>query len=154
MERRGRRQGRYEEIRPVTDLRERWPTRLPAAALDPETPLPPPLVQLLGITKRFPPSILANDRISLDIAEGEIHALLGENGAGKSTLMQILYGVYRKDAGEIRIAGEPCEFATPRDAIRRGIGMIHQEFMLVRAFSVAENVAMGADGAGQRYDLA
>jgi simple sugar transport system ATP-binding protein len=108
----------------------------------------------LGITKRFPPSILANDRISLDIEAGEIHALLGENGAGKSTLMQILYGVYRKDAGEIRVEGQPCEFATPSDAIRRGIGMIHQEFMLVRQFTVAENVAMGTDSASGRFDLA
>ena len=116
--------------------------------------MPPPLVQLSGITKRFPPGIVANDGISLDIAAGEIHALLGENGAGKSTLMQILYGVYRKDAGEIRIEGEPCEFETPGDAIRRGIGMIHQEFMLVRSFTVAENIAMGTDSTGGAYDLA
>jgi general nucleoside transport system ATP-binding protein len=112
-----------------------------------------PLVQLSGIVKRFPPDILANDRISLDVAPGEIHALLGENGAGKSTLMQILYGVYRKDAGEIRIDGKPCDFQTPRDAIRHGIGMIHQEFMLVRSFTVAENVAMGAESAAGRLDL-
>ena len=116
--------------------------------------MPPPLVQLSGITKRFPPGIVANDGISLDIAAGEIHALLGENGAGKSTLMQILYGVYRKDAGEIRIEGEPCEFETPGDAIRRGIGMIHQEFTLVRSFTVAENIAMGTDSTGGAYDLA
>ena len=113
-----------------------------------------PLIQLSGIVKRFPGGILANDSVSLDIAAGEIHALLGENGAGKSTLMQILYGVYRKDAGEIRIKGTLHEFATPGDAIRHGIGMIHQEFMLVRSFTVAENVAMGRGGVGAKVGLA
>jgi simple sugar transport system ATP-binding protein len=104
------------------------------------------------VSKRFPPDVRANDRVSLDIRQGEILALLGENGAGKSTLMQILYGVYRRDGGELRVAGETVDFASPRDAIRHGIGMIHQEFMLVRRFSVAENIAMGtADGA--RFDL-
>jgi general nucleoside transport system ATP-binding protein len=111
------------------------------------------LVELSGVVKRFPPDIIANDHISLDIAQGEIHALLGENGAGKSTLMQILYGMYRKDAGEIRVDGEPCEFATPRDAIHRGIGMIHQEFMLVRSFTIAENVVMGGEHAATPIDL-
>src|SRR3984957_3343555 len=100
-----------------------------------------------NIVKRFP-GVLANNHVNLTIAAGEIHALLGENGAGKSTLMQILYGVYRKDAGEIRIEGEPYEFETPGDAIRRGIGMIHQEFMLVRSFTAAENIAMGTDSTG------
>jgi simple sugar transport system ATP-binding protein len=113
-----------------------------------------PLIQLSGIVKRFPGGILANDSVSLEIAPGEIHALLGENGAGKSTLMQILYGVYHKDAGEIRINGRLHEFATPGDAIRHGIGMIHQEFMLVRSFTVAENVAMGTGGAGGKVGLA
>jgi general nucleoside transport system ATP-binding protein len=112
-----------------------------------------PLVQLAGIVKRFPPDIVANDGISLDIAPGEIHALLGENGAGKSTLMQILYGVYRRDAGEIRVNGEYCTFASPRDAIRCGIGMIHQEFMLVRPFTVAENIAMGGKDAAAAINL-
>jgi simple sugar transport system ATP-binding protein len=117
-------------------------------------PLPPPLVQLSGIVKRFPGGIVANDGVSLDIAAGEIHAVLGENGAGKSTLMQILYGVYRKDAGEIRIDGRLHEFANPSDAIRHRIGMIHQEFMLVRCFTVAENIAMGTGGTGGKVDLA
>jgi general nucleoside transport system ATP-binding protein len=112
-----------------------------------------PLVQLTGIVKRFPPDIVANDGISLDIVPGEIHALLGENGAGKSTLMQILYGVYRKDAGEIRVNGERCTFASSRDAIRWGIGMIHQEFMLVRPFTVAENMAMGGGDATAAINL-
>lgn len=112
----------------------------------------PPLVELSGISKRFPPDVRANDDVSLAIAPGEILALLGENGAGKSTLMQILYGVYRRDAGEIRIDGVPVEFASPGDAIRHGIGMIHQEFMLVRSFTVAENVAMGTANE-QKVDL-
>jgi simple sugar transport system ATP-binding protein len=115
----------------------------------------PAAVELIDIGKRFPPDIVANDRVSLRVEQGEIHALLGENGAGKSTLMQILYGVYRRDLGEIRVAGERVEFASPADAIRHGIGMIHQEFMLVRPFTVAENVAMGTavHGASDRFDL-
>jgi ABC-type uncharacterized transport system ATPase subunit len=112
-----------------------------------------PVVKLSGIVKRFPPGILANDGVSLEVVPGEIHALLGENGAGKSTLMQILYGVYRKDAGEIWMDSEPCEFESPSDAIRHGIGMIHQEFMLVRSFTVAENVAMGGKAPGAKLDL-
>jgi simple sugar transport system ATP-binding protein len=116
--------------------------------------LAPPLIQLSGIVKRFPGGILANDGVSLEVAAGEIHALLGENGAGKSTLMQILYGVYQKDAGEIRIGGQLHGFTSPSDAIRCGIGMIHQDFMLVRSFSVAENVAMGTASAGGRINLA
>ncbi len=114
----------------------------------------PCFVEMREIDKRFPPDVRANRRVSLDIRAGEIHALLGENGAGKSTLMQILYGVYRPDGGEIRIDGTPVQFASPRDAIGHGIGMIHQEFMLVRPFSVAENVAMGQPVAGERFDLA
>ena len=113
-----------------------------------------PLVEMRGISKRFPPDVRANEDVSLAVAPGEILAILGENGAGKSTLMQILYGVYRRDAGEIRIDGVPVEFSNPGDAIRHGIGMIHQEFMLVRSFTVAENVAMGtAPLHGRRYDL-
>jgi len=113
-----------------------------------------PLVELSGICKRFPPDVRANEDVSLAIAAGEILAVLGENGAGKSTLMQILYGVYRRDAGEIRMDGAPVEFANPGDAIRHGIGMIHQDFMLVRSFTVAENVAMGTAALhGQTYDL-
>lgn len=110
-------------------------------------------VEMRGIRKRFPPDVRANRDIDLDLKAGEIHALLGENGAGKSTLMQILYGVYRPDAGEIRIDGAPVQFASPRDAIGHGIGMIHQEFMLVRRFTVAENVAMGQAVAGERFGI-
>jgi general nucleoside transport system ATP-binding protein len=102
-----------------------------------------PVVELRGITKRFSPTLLANDGIDFDVRAGEIHALLGENGAGKSTLMQILYGLYRRDAGDILIAGAPVEMDGPQSAIARGVGMIHQEFMLVESFSVTENLIMG-----------
>ncbi len=113
-----------------------------------------PIVQLLGITKRFSPEVLANDHVSLDIQEGEIHALLGENGAGKSTLMQILYGIFHRDSGDILIDGKPVAMASPAEAIGHGIGMIHQEFMLVQPFSVTENVLMGVSSAGNEsaYD--
>ncbi|MBI3913269.1 MAG: ABC transporter ATP-binding protein [Chloroflexi bacterium] len=99
-------------------------------------------VELKGITKRFP-GVLANDRINFDARAGEIHALLGENGAGKSTLMKILYGLYQADAGEILLNDTPVKIKSPTDALRRGIGMIHQHFQLVAAFTVAENVALG-----------
>lgn len=99
---------------------------------------------LRRIVKRFP-GVLANDHVDFDVRAGEIHALLGENGAGKSTLMQILYGQYGRDSGDILIDGKICHLENTRDAIRLGIGMIHQEFMLVRRFSVVENLVMGMD---------
>jgi simple sugar transport system ATP-binding protein len=99
-------------------------------------------VELRGIVKRFP-GVLANDRVNFDVRTGEIHALLGENGAGKSTLMKVLYGLYQADEGEILINGQITKIKSPTDALRRGIGMIHQHFQLVPAFSVAENVALG-----------
>lgn len=99
-------------------------------------------VELRNITKRFP-GVLANDRVNLDVHAGEIHALLGENGAGKSTAMKILYGMYRPTEGEILINGKPVEFRSPADALRQGIGMIHQHFQLVPGFTVVENVALG-----------
>ena len=104
----------------------------------------PPIqqVELRGITKRFP-GVLANDAIDFDVKAGEIHALLGENGAGKSTLMRILYGLYHADAGEILINAKSVSLNSPADAMHRGIGMIHQHFQLVPAFTVAENVALG-----------
>ena len=89
-----------------------------------------PLVVLRDITKRFP-GVVANDHVDLSLREGEIHALVGENGAGKSTLMRVLYGLYAPDGGEILVRGEPVRIASPRDAIARGIGMVHQHFMLV-----------------------
>jgi len=99
-------------------------------------------VEMRGITKRFP-GVLANDNVSFDVNAGEVHSLLGENGAGKSTLMRMLYGLYRPDEGEILIDGTPQVFRSPADAIRAGIGMIHQHFMLVPQLTVAENVALG-----------
>jgi general nucleoside transport system ATP-binding protein len=100
------------------------------------------LVEMRRIVKRFP-RVLANDSVDFDVAVGEIHAVLGENGAGKSTLMQILYGFYQRDSGDIFLDGAAVEFARARDAISRGIGMIHQDFMLVRPFTVVENVVLG-----------
>jgi ABC-type uncharacterized transport system ATPase subunit len=100
------------------------------------------LLELRGITKRFG-SFVANDAISLTVQPGEIHALLGENGAGKSTLMNVLYGLYQPDGGEILVDGQPVAFKGPGDAIAAGIGMVHQHFMLIPVFTVAENVALG-----------
>ncbi|ACQ81191.1 ABC transporter related [Beutenbergia cavernae DSM 12333] len=99
-------------------------------------------LELRGITKRFG-DLVANDGIDLVVEPGEIHALLGENGAGKSTLMNVLYGLYEPDAGEIVVDGEPARFTGPGDAIAAGIGMVHQHFMLVPVFTVAENVVLG-----------
>jgi simple sugar transport system ATP-binding protein len=95
-----------------------------------------------SITKRFP-GVLANDNVSFIAAAGEVHALLGENGAGKSTLMNILSGLYRPDEGSIAIMGKLCVFHSPRDAIKAGVGMVHQHFMLVPSQTVAENVFLG-----------
>ncbi len=101
-------------------------------------------LELRGITKRFGP-LVANDGISLSVAPGQVHALLGENGAGKSTLMNVLYGLMQPDAGEILIDGTPVSFHSPKDAIAAGIGMVHQHFMLVPVFTVAENVTLGIE---------
>ncbi|WP_419906237.1 ABC transporter ATP-binding protein [Hoeflea sp.] len=100
-------------------------------------------VTMEGITKRFGPEVLANDSVDFDVRKGEVHAILGENGAGKSTLMNILYGVYEPTEGCMNLDGVPVEFKNPSDAINAGIGMIHQEFMLVEPFTVAENLVMG-----------
>jgi len=102
------------------------------------------LLELAGITKQFP-GVVANDHVSFDLRAGEIHALVGENGAGKTTLMKILYGLYRPDGGTITCRGERATFHGPRDAIRRGIGMVHQHFMLFAPFSVLENIIMGEE---------
>ncbi len=101
-----------------------------------------PALEMRHITKRFP-GVVANDGIDLSIRPGEIHALLGENGAGKSTLMNILYGLHTPDEGEILMDGKPVQITGPADAIARGIGMVHQHFMLVPVFSVAENIVLG-----------
>jgi simple sugar transport system ATP-binding protein len=100
------------------------------------------VVELVGITKTFP-GLVANDSIDLDLRAGEIHALLGENGAGKSTLMNILTGIYQPNGGEIRLDGQVVRFASPVAAIAAGIGMVHQHFKLIRAFTVAENLHLG-----------
>lgn len=102
-----------------------------------------PLVKLKNITKFFPPNILANDHINLEVNVGEIHAILGENGAGKSTLMKILYGMLQPDEGEIYIDGRKVTFRSPRDAMKYGIRMVHQHFMLIENHTVAENIALG-----------
>lgn len=99
-------------------------------------------LELRGITKRFG-SLIANDSIDLVVEPGEIHALLGENGAGKSTLMNVLYGLYQPDEGQILVDGEPVTFSGPGDAMASGIGMVHQHFMLIPVFTVAENVELG-----------
>ena len=103
-----------------------------------------PALELRGITKRFG-SLVANDAIDFELRRGEIHALLGENGAGKSTLMNVLYGLYQPDEGEILLDGEPVEIDSPRQAIDLGIGMVHQHFMLVPVMTVAENLVLGAE---------
>jgi len=104
----------------------------------------PPVLELRGITKAFP-GVLANDHIDLTLEEGEVHALLGENGAGKTTLMNILYGLYTPDEGEVLIRGQRVEIHEPNDAIGQGIGMVHQHFMLVPVLTVTENVMLGVE---------
>ncbi len=111
-----------------------------------------PMVEMVGITKRFP-GVIANDRVSFAVNSGEIHALLGENGAGKSTLMSVLTGLYHPDEGEIRIRGRKAAFASPLDAARSGIGMVHQHFKLVQPFTVAENIMLGLPGLKQVYNI-
>jgi len=102
----------------------------------------PPALEVRGITKRFP-GVLANDHVSFTLRQGEIHALLGENGAGKTTLMNIIYGLYRPDEGDIYVRGRRVEIHSPNDAIRLGIGMVHQHFMLVPTLTVTENIVLG-----------
>ncbi len=104
-----------------------------------------PLVVMEGVSKRFP-GVLANDDVTIDLRKGEVHALIGENGAGKSTLMRVLYGLYPPDGGTIRVKGEVVKIASPRDAISLGIGMVHQHFVLVDPFTVAENIILGDEG--------
>lgn len=99
-------------------------------------------MEMIGIVKRFP-GVLANDHVDFDVDAGEVHALLGENGAGKSTLMRVLYGLYRPEEGRVLLDGSEVTINSPHDAIRAGIGMIHQHFMLVPTLTVAENVALG-----------
>ena len=104
----------------------------------------PPALELRGITKRFP-GVLANDHVDFDLRRREVHALLGENGAGKSTLMNILYGLYHPDEGEILMRGKRVALGSPKDAIAQGIGMVHQHFMLIPVMTVAENIVLASE---------
>src|SRR5215216_7448894 len=105
----------------------------------------PPALELIRINKRFG-EVQANKDVTLTVRQGEIHGIVGENGAGKSTLMSILYGFYEADSGEIRVNGQPVAIRSSADAIRLGIGMVHQHFMLVEPLTVVENVMLGAEG--------
>jgi len=109
-------------------------------------------LELRGITKRFP-GVIANDNINLTLKTGEVLCLIGENGAGKSTLMNVLYGMYKADEGQIVLDGAPVVFMSPGDAIAAGIGMVHQHFMLVPVFTVAENVVLGVEPTGRLGSL-
>src|SRR5262245_7255120 len=102
------------------------------------------MLELQNITKRFG-RVLANDRVSISVRGGSIHAIVGENGAGKSTAMRIAYGFYRADDGVILVGGKPQSLNSPHDAIALGIGMVHQHFMLVDTMTVAENIVLGAE---------
>ncbi|MBI3763914.1 MAG: ABC transporter ATP-binding protein [Chloroflexi bacterium] len=113
----------------------------------------PPFLFMDRITKTFP-GVVANNEVTLEVKQGAIHALLGENGAGKTTLMNVLYGLYQPDAGRIHLRGEVVRFDSPSDAIAHGIGMVHQHFMLVSAFTAAENIVLGLPSAHPpRLDL-
>jgi ABC-type uncharacterized transport system ATPase subunit len=103
-----------------------------------------PILELRGITKRFP-GVLANDKVDFDLRAGEVHALLGENGAGKSTLVNILYGLYTPDEGEIALRGKPIQLGSTKAAIEHGIGMVHQHFMLIPVMTVAENIVLAVE---------
>jgi ABC-type uncharacterized transport system ATPase subunit len=111
-----------------------------------------PVIAMRGITKAFP-GVLANDRIDLDVYRAEIHALLGENGAGKSTLMKILYGFYRADSGEILHNDRPIAIQSPHDARAVQMGMVFQDFALIPAFTVAENIALFLPNLGAVLDM-
>src|SRR5262245_8336754 len=100
------------------------------------------VLEARGITKTFP-GVVANRDVDFDLLEGEVHCLLGENGAGKSTLVNVIFGLYQPDSGELRVRGEAVRFTSSSDAIARGIGMVHQHFQLIPVFTVAENVVLG-----------
>ncbi|EPZ44160.1 ABC transporter ATP-binding protein [Alicyclobacillus acidoterrestris] len=108
-------------------------------------------LEVIDLKKWFP-GVKANDGVNLTLRRGEVHAILGENGAGKSTLMKMIYGLLEPTSGEIRLAGEPVHFRSPREAIQAGIGMVHQHFMLIPALTVAENVVLGDEPGGVNYN--
>src|SRR5579884_1918967 len=116
--------------------------------------LSPYAIEMRDICKAWP-GVVANDHVNLQVRKGEIHALVGENGAGKSTLMNILYGLIHADSGEIFVNGQKVSISGPRDAIRLGIGMVHQHFMLIPPLTVAENIVLGREpgGLGSAYEL-
>ncbi|OLR90513.1 ABC transporter ATP-binding protein [Actinokineospora bangkokensis] len=120
-------------------------------ATEPAGGEPAPAVELFGITKRFP-GVVANSDVNITVRAGTVHALVGENGAGKSTLMKILYGMQQPDEGHITVDGRPTAFHSPADAIRAGIGMVHQHFMLADNLTVLENVVLGDEPGGLRLD--
>ena len=101
------------------------------------------VIQMKGITKVYPNGTMANQDVNFDVKKGEIHALMGENGAGKSTLMKMLFGLEQPTSGEILVNGEPAHLSSPTIAISKGIGMVHQHFMLVPSLTVAENMVLG-----------
>ena len=111
-----------------------------------------PILEMKGITKRFP-NVVANDRVDLELYPGEVLALLGENGAGKSSLMNVVAGLYRADEGEIFIRGKRVEINSPRDSMNLGVGMVHQNFMLVDTMTVAENIILGLPDIPFRVDM-
>ncbi|WP_206922067.1 ABC transporter ATP-binding protein [Alicyclobacillus suci] len=108
-------------------------------------------LEVIDLKKWFP-GVKANDGVNLTLRRGEVHAILGENGAGKSTLMKMIYGLLEPTSGEIRLAGQPVHFRSPREAIQAGIGMVHQHFMLIPALTVAENVVLGDEPGGVNYN--
>ena len=117
----------------------------------PTNQAPPLAVEMRHVVKRFA-GVVANDGVNLDVRTGEIHALLGENGAGKSTLMNLLFGLYHPDEGTIQVNGQPVHFSGPREAVEAGLGMVHQHFMLIPRFTVAENVILGKEGDASLLD--
>lgn len=110
------------------------------------------ILEVRGISKRFG-NIQANDNVNLNVKKGEVHAILGENGAGKSTLMNIIYGLYAPDSGEIYFEGQKLDIKGPHEAIEKGIGMVHQHFMLIPVFTVAENIVLGFEPKGFRFNI-
>ena len=112
------------------------------SAPEPRQAGPPVVLEARGLTKRFP-GVLANDHIDLQLRKGEVLGLLGENGAGKSTLMNLIYGLYAPDSGEVLVNGQPVRVQDAKDAIRMGIGMVHQHFQLIPVLSVTEHIMLG-----------
>lgn len=110
------------------------------------------MLELREITKDFGGNVLANDKVSVSVSRGSIHAIVGENGAGKTTAMRIAYGFYAADSGEIFLDGKPVTIRSPHDAIELGIGMVHQHFMLVENLTVTENIVLGAEP-GTAFEL-